>query len=527
MRSFTFFCIALIVIGAPAISVGQSIGFSLERAYFIAGLDGVDEAELDDIDHDGLPEILVRRNNHILLYSAKNDSVLFERFLDTAAVAYRIELGDINRDAVADIVAACIYPISKWDGYTDSAYAIDFFDGALDYQPSRQYNSNWDHGYSYSIFNTFYLSTGIASFDILDINSDGYGELLVSYCNKVTDSSYLNQVWHAVYPSYTRGFYSYPDSLLWSQYFYLTDPRAVHVDDAHFLAGNYLYREGFGDWNGDESYTRRSIILFDSSSLSAYDHAEEANLSCAEHGELRTRSDILDQACIGDLDESVPGLEMAARYSYELDCVHTDLSFERIYGRDQRLYHIKSPNSLELLWKIDGIGFDQPVYLPEYPGYFFAFAGGRFVQISGADGSEVQSTTDIPAGDKWWDYPYHTDQPYLVVVSGNTVSLYRPGISTDSNDSPPPLPSTLSLGKPYPNPFNAAQTVPVTIVPGHDLTVDVFNLLGQKVETIYTGRPSTATLNLTWRADNLPSGVYFVRAAGDGNIAVVRSILLK
>ncbi len=523
MRWHTFIGIVLIVFGAPAMPKAQSIGFDLQQTFVVPGLDGIDEAEFDDIDNDGSLEVLVRRGNHFLLYSARNDSILFEYFLDTAAVAFRIELGDVNRDSVSDIVAASIYPISKFDGYTDSAYAIDFFDGESGFLPSRQYYSNWDKPYYFS-----FLSTGIASFDILDVNADGYGELLVSYCNMRTDSSYYFQIWNAEYPSYTRAYYSYPDSLLWARGLYLTDPQVVHIDDVQFLVGSYLYRHGHGDWNGDETYSQRFIALFDSSSLSVGLHGKQAHLSCSQYSETRVRHDFLDQACVGDIDTSTPELEVAARFSYGLRCVPLNHFTEWISGVDYRLYRMHSQDSLELLWEVDEVGLEKPVYLTRYPGCFFAFVGNRFVRFSGVDGSEMESTSDIPPGTKWWDYPYDADQPYLATIVENAVSLYKPGIMTDSHDGiSPQLPSTLKLGRPYPNPFNAEQTIPVTITPGYELTVNVYNLLGQKVETLYTGRPSTNTLTLTWHADKFASGIYFVRATGSGDIAVVRSILLK
>jgi len=466
MRLWAFIGITLILFSVPAVLKAQSIGFDLEQKFIVPGLDGIDEAEFDDIDNDGSLEILVRRGNHILLYSTTNDSILFEYFLDTAAVDYRIELGDINRDSAVDIVAANIYPVSRLYGYTDSAYAIDFFDGGSEFLPSRQYYSNWNEPYYFS-----FLSTGIASFDILDVNSDGYGELLVSYCNMLTDSSYYSQIWYAKYPSYTHAYYSYPDSLLWERDFYLTDPGIVHADDVQFLVGSYLYRHGYGDWNGDETYSRRFIALFDTSSLSVSIHGQQTHLSCSQYSETRVRHDFLDQACIGNIDTSTPELEVAARFSYGLMCVHLDHFTEWISGVDYRLYRIHSQDSLELLWRVDGVALEKPVYLAEYPGCFFAFVGNRFVRFSGTDGSEVEYISDIPPGTKWWDYPYDTDQPYLATIVGNTVSLYKPGRFTDTGYDPQlPLPSTLSLGRPYPNPFNATQTIPVKIIPGRELT---------------------------------------------------------
>jgi len=89
------------------------------------------------------------------------------------------------------------------------------------------------------------------------------------------------------------------------------------------------------------------------------------------------------------------------------------------------------------------------------------------------------------------------------------------------------LPTTLSLGRPYPNPFNATQTIPVTTKPGRALTVDIYNLLGQKIDCLYSGVAYTQQLNLIWKADKFASGIYFIKAVSDDKTDIRKSILLK
>ena len=168
------------------------------------------------------------------------------------------------------------------------------------------------------------------------------------------------------------------------------------------------------------------------------------------------------------------------------------------------------------------------VFLPDYPRYYFAFLDDRFAQFNGIDGTESQSTDNILEGNRKWMYPFGDNQPYLVVTNDNVVKIYRVDITTANDyEIDGPLPSIFSLGRPYPNPFNASQTIPITARLNSHLKVDVYNLLGEKVGNIHNGIVRSSSINLQWDAENLASGIYFIRAVSGDYAATVRSILLK
>ena len=68
----------------------------------------------------------------------------------------------------------------------------------------------------------------------------------------------------------------------------------------------------------------------------------------------------------------------------------------------------------------------------------------------------------------------------------------------------------------YPNPFNPTTEISFSIpVAGH-VTLDVFNIMGQKVTTLLDRYMQPGTHEVTWNANNVSSGVYFYRlTAGD------------
>ena len=78
------------------------------------------------------------------------------------------------------------------------------------------------------------------------------------------------------------------------------------------------------------------------------------------------------------------------------------------------------------------------------------------------------------------------------------------------------LEAAAELSKPYPDPFNPQTQFTLTIARQQEVTIQVYDMLGRQVQTLYQGTlaPSEAHL-FTFQASSLPSGRYFIRAAGE------------
>ena len=55
--------------------------------------------------------------------------------------------------------------------------------------------------------------------------------------------------------------------------------------------------------------------------------------------------------------------------------------------------------------------------------------------------------------------------------------------------------------------------------------LEIYNLIGQKVETLINEEKSAGTYEVTWDAANLPSGVYFYQLK-DGNYVETKKMIL-
>jgi hypothetical protein len=87
---------------------------------------------------------------------------------------------------------------------------------------------------------------------------------------------------------------------------------------------------------------------------------------------------------------------------------------------------------------------------------------------------------------------------------------------TGVNDHPQPrVPTEFSMGQNYPNPFNPSTTISFGLPVRSRVTLEVYNLIGQRVGTILDEERSAGTHAVSWEGV-LPSGVYFYRIAAVG-----------
>ncbi|MBS1260861.1 MAG: hypothetical protein MAG453_00177 [Calditrichaeota bacterium] len=88
------------------------------------------------------------------------------------------------------------------------------------------------------------------------------------------------------------------------------------------------------------------------------------------------------------------------------------------------------------------------------------------------------------------------------------------------------LPLRYTLAPPYPNPFNAATTVTITLPEASKLVVAVYNTAGQSVATVAAGSYPAGRHALSFNGSALASGLYFLRATVPGQLDETRKIML-
>jgi len=79
----------------------------------------------------------------------------------------------------------------------------------------------------------------------------------------------------------------------------------------------------------------------------------------------------------------------------------------------------------------------------------------------------------------------------------------------------------------YPNPFNPSTVIKFTLPVKENVTITIYNLLGQKIKLLLNRIMNTGTHKVEFNADNLVSGIYFYEVRAGKNTVVKKMILLK
>jgi len=89
------------------------------------------------------------------------------------------------------------------------------------------------------------------------------------------------------------------------------------------------------------------------------------------------------------------------------------------------------------------------------------------------------------------------------------------------------LPSDFILEQNYPNPFNPTTKIRYSITEYSSVSLKVFNLLGEEIETLFNGEQSAGVYEATFDASQLTSGVYFYTLKTDNFSSSKKMILIK
>ncbi len=113
--------------------------------------------------------------------------------------------------------------------------------------------------------------------------------------------------------------------------------------------------------------------------------------------------------------------------------------------------------------------------------------------------------------------------PNFTMASVITFSVPTTGIDEQQLS----LPTRFELQQNYPNPFNPSTTIFFTLPATMNVQLTVYDLLGQKIATLVNGRLSSGEHQVTFKAADLPSGVYLYQLRGNGITQTRRMVLLK
>lgn len=112
----------------------------------------------------------------------------------------------------------------------------------------------------------------------------------------------------------------------------------------------------------------------------------------------------------------------------------------------------------------------------------------------------------------------HTKSVAMIPMT-ETVDVKEPGRN---------IPATFSLAQNYPNPFNPSTVIRYSIPSETRVTLDVYNMIGQKVAVLVSDEiQSAGDHEAEFTAKNLPSGVYLYRLKAGSQVELRKLTIMK
>ncbi len=113
-----------------------------------------------------------------------------------------------------------------------------------------------------------------------------------------------------------------------------------------------------------------------------------------------------------------------------------------------------------------------------------------------------------------------------LVKNGGSISITNSSVSAIEVQSFE-NPVTYELLQNYPNPFNPSTTIKFALPEKANVTLTVYNQIGEKIADLVNGRMESGYHSVLWNAQNIASGVYFYQLKAGSFISVKKLILLK
>ena len=114
------------------------------------------------------------------------------------------------------------------------------------------------------------------------------------------------------------------------------------------------------------------------------------------------------------------------------------------------------------------------------------------------------------------------------ILFGTHNGLWMATFSNPTKVEDQTIPTSCTLFQNYPNPFNPSTTIKFSLPHREYVNLTIYNMIGQKVETLVDETKDAGSHQIVWNAGNKPSGIYFARLATESGFkSSVKMLLVK
>ena len=168
-------------------------------------------------------------------------------------------------------------------------------------------------------------------------------------------------------------------------------------------------------------------------------------------------------------------------------------------------------------YAIDVVADNNYVYIADTSGGLF------IINIQNPSSPTLVDTYDTPGA----ILNIHVEGDYIYAADKYSLLILYFDQQTGIIEQIAEYPEMLSNIENYPNPFNASTIIKYNLAKNSDVVIDIYDILGRKVETLIAGKQTAGTHSFVWKPENLSSGVYFYQITANNYTETGRSVLLK
>ncbi|HEX2984611.1 MAG TPA: T9SS type A sorting domain-containing protein, partial [Ignavibacteriales bacterium] len=114
-------------------------------------------------------------------------------------------------------------------------------------------------------------------------------------------------------------------------------------------------------------------------------------------------------------------------------------------------------------------------------------------------------------GWSWFEFPYGDGYPTDKALVWKPRTLSAPKSAGEAAEEAAEIPSEYSISQNFPNPFNPATTIRFALPAESRVTLDVFNILGERVAELVNDVRPAGTMDVRFDGSNLASGIYIYK----------------